>query len=164
VSGVWTIGREREKQHACRYVKAQSQRDLLFPVIDAVHDLNEGFGTLEDFAVTAISALEKGGSTTWNSVDKWIHDVSRLHPQALEIWNTLSDHSKWSVRRSVAGLLYWYIPTSQSDKLFAKLRHDQSSAVRALAVDRYENRAGPKGNILFKMFDAADPASPGFRK
>lgn len=154
LSAIWTIGREREKASASQYVKAKSQQNLVFQVIDAVCDLNEGTGSVEQFIEAAKAAFLLGRRTTWNSVDKWIRDVSSLHPEVNEIWNDLARNSKSEVRRQVAGRLYWYVSDEQSDMLFATLRRDKAQSVSSLAIERYEFRPEGRDGPLRRMFDA----------
>jgi hypothetical protein len=154
LSVIWTIGREREKAFALQYVKAKPQQNLVFRVIDAVCDLNEGTGSVEQFMDSAKAAFLSGRKTAWNTVDKWIRDVSRLHPEVNEIWTDLASNSKSEIRRQVAGRLYWYVSEEQSDLLFAALRHDKAQSVSSLAIERYEFRPEGRGGPLRRMFDA----------
>ena len=160
----WTIGREREKLYAGQFVKAPDQQALLFPVIDAALDLNEGAGDEAEFIGLATRAMSKGGSAVWEDTACWISKLSARFPDVLRLWDELASDPAWQVRWRVACLLYTHIPAAQSDRLFAVLRHDRSVKVHETAVSRYEDRVGSANHVVFKMFDANDPASPGFNR
>lgn len=151
---MWTIGREREKAHAAKFVRKEDQQQLLFPVIDAVHDLKEGTGQIGDFIVAARRAMIEGGSGAWQNTANWLRQVGREHPAAYALWGELARHESWRIRWKVACCLYLDIPELQSDDLFALLRADRSKKVRDYAVDRFENRPDERGRVE-KRFDAA---------
>ncbi|HEX6376401.1 MAG TPA: hypothetical protein VFZ91_11865 [Allosphingosinicella sp.] len=157
----WTIGREREKQHAASFVKKPDQQALLFPVIDAALDLNEGKGDEARFVDVARRAMAEGSSAVWEETSLWISKIALRYENVSSLWDELAVHPSWQARCRVACLLYHAIPEEQSDRLFAGLRHDRSAKVRTSAIDRYEYRPGPDGYIV-KLFDSNDPASPGF--
>jgi hypothetical protein len=159
---VWTIGREREKQHAAKFVRDPEQQAILFPVIDAVHDLNEGSGSPSAFIDVARTAMTNGEAAVWQNATNWIPKVGSEYPEVHSLWGELARNVSWNVRWRVACVLYGGVPDEQSDELFGDLRHDKSKKVRETAIDRYENRPGPDRYIVFKMFDAQNPASPGF--
>ncbi|MCW1984326.1 UNVERIFIED_ORG: hypothetical protein M2348_002343 [Sphingomonas sp. R1F5B] len=150
---MWTIGREREKTHAGKFVRQEDQRQLLYPVIDAVHDIKEGNGSVEDFIGVAQVAMMEGGSGVWLSTANWVRKVSHENVRASEIWNFLARHESWKIRWRVACCLYLDIDEPQSDHLFAHLRSDPSKKVRKYATDRYENRPDDQGKVE-KRFDA----------
>jgi hypothetical protein len=160
----WTIGKEREKAHAAKFVRQSDQQALIFPVIDAAIDISDGHGNERDFRELAQTAFVSGKSAVWQSAADWLRKVGGLRPAVLNLWDELAAHSDWTVRWRVACLLYADMSETQSDLLFSVLRHDKSAKVRRYAVDRYENRAGPDRNIITKLFDADEPSSPGFRR
>jgi hypothetical protein len=151
---MWTIGREREKSHAAKFVREEGQQGLLFPVIDAVHDMKEGSGGIQDFIVAARIAMIEGGSGVWQNTVNWMRKVVPEQPAAQGLWDELADHESWRVRWRVACCLYLDIPDSHSDRLFSSLRADRSKKVRDYAVARYEYRPDKHGKIE-KRFDAA---------
>ena len=159
----WTIGREREKQHAATFVRKADQQALLFPVIDAALDLNDSNGDVAKFMDVARTAMVEGGSAVWDNASLWMSKIACRHESVLSLWDELALHPSWQVRWRVACLLYYAIAGEQSDRLFARLRHDRSARVREFAKQRYEYRPGPD-RYLVKMFDANDPASPGFQQ
>ena len=151
---VWTIGREREKLHAAKFVRKPEEQAILFPVIDAVEDLKEGTGTVEQFMFAARTAMIEGGFGAWTNASLWISKVAKDAPEASILWDELSDHSEWKVRWRVACELYYGISEEQSNRLYAKLRNDKSKKVRDYAISRYEHRPNPK--YIEKVYDAAD--------
>ncbi|HMO75542.1 MAG TPA: hypothetical protein PKD99_03135 [Sphingopyxis sp.] len=160
----WTIGKERERAYAAKFVKELDQQKLIFPVIDAAIDINDGVGDEAFFIELARVAMTTGNAGAWQNVANWIRKVGALQPTTFALWDELSEHPNWQIRWRVACVLYHDIPDPQSDRLFAVLRHDKSAKVRDCAISRYENRPGADRNVMFKMFDADDPASPGFRR
>lgn len=152
---MWTIGREREKQHAAKFVKEESQQRLLFPVIDVVHDLKEGTATAQDLMNVARVAMVEGGSGVWQNTANWLRQVQHELPEVRFLWSDLAHHPNWQVRWRVACCLYLDIPEQQSDRLFSALRFDKSKRVRATAIDRYEYRPDKRGKVE-RRFDAAD--------
>lgn len=158
----WTIGRDREKAHAAKFAKRQEQQELLFPVIDAALDVNEGCDDEANFIERSKRAMITGDAVVWQNTSGWIRKIEKEHNSVLELWDELASHPSWQVRWRVACLLYNDIPETKADELFAKLRYDKSTKVRQYAIDRYENRPGPDLYVVFKMFDAGDPSSPGF--
>ncbi|QNO27064.1 hypothetical protein EEB18_020495 [Sphingopyxis sp. OPL5] len=160
----WTIGKEREKAHAAKFIPQEDQQDLIFPVIDAALDINDGHGNEGMFRELARTAFVSGKSAVWQAAANWLRKVGGLKPTVLDLWDELGAHSDWTIRWRVACVLYADIPEPKSDLVFGVLRHDKSAKVRRYAVDRYENRPGPDRNVVFKMFDAGDSSSPGFRR
>jgi hypothetical protein len=151
---MWTIGREREKTHAAKFVRDKGQQSLLFPVIDSVHDMKEGSGSIQDFMIAARLAMVEGGSGVWQNTVNWMRKVIFEQPEAHMLWDELAEHKAWQVRWKVACCLYLDIPEAQSNRLFALLRADRSKKVRDSAVDRYEYLPDERGRVE-KRFDAA---------
>jgi hypothetical protein len=160
----WTIGRDREKLHTAKFVKDAAGQFLIFLVIDAALDLNEGQGDSDLFVDVAKAAMIEGSSAVWQNAANWMRKIGDRFPETLTMWDSLAAHPSWQVRWRVACVLYHDFPEDKSDQLFAILRHDKSAKVRLTSVDRYENRPGPDRYVVFKMFDADSPTSPGFRK
>ena len=150
---IWTIGREREKLHAAKFVRGADQQALLFPVIDAVHDLNEGEIDTDRFVTAARTAMIEGAFGVWANTNNWIRKIGNRHPNVLPLWDELSEHTSWKVRWRVACCLYSDIGDAQSDRIFSVLRNDKSKKVREYAIDRYEKRPDDKGRVE-KRFDA----------
>jgi hypothetical protein len=153
VKPFWTIGREREKSHAAKYVRDSTQQSLLFPVIDAALDLNEGHGSSEAFVRVARVAMIDGGASVWQSANDWIRRIGNRHKDVLPLWDELATHANRNVRWRVACCLYLDISEDQSNRLFAILRSDKSKKVRDYSLDRYENRPDKSGRVE-KRFDA----------
>jgi hypothetical protein len=138
------------------------QQAILLAVVEFAHDVFEG--RLEDgnFIESAKRAMIHGNASVWQNTTGWIRKVSAKSSNVSAVWDDLANNSGWQVRWRVACVLYHDIPDSQSDRIFSVLRYDKSNRVRETAVDRYENRPGPDRYVVFKMFDASDPASPGY--
>lgn len=159
----WTIGREREKAHIAEFLKRAAQQELIFPLVDAALDINEGVGDATVFAERARAAMIEGDAGVWQNAVYWIGKAVRQLDQLNKVWNELASHPDWRIRWRVACVLYSDITEEQSNELFAVLRHDRSAKVRQYAKDRYENRPGPDRQVIYKMFDADSPSSPGFK-
>jgi hypothetical protein len=150
---LWTIGREREKQQVAPHFKDPAERALLFDVIDAVHDLKEGYDKPDKFVPVARRALAEGGAGVVQQTCEWIARVAGHFPEVGALWNELASHPQSKFRFQAASRLYWYIPQDQSNRLFAGLRNDKSKRVREIAVSQYEWRPNENRHLV-KTFDA----------
>jgi hypothetical protein len=147
VNGIWTIGREREKAHAIKYIRSEKDYPLIFDVIDAVEDIKAGEDAYQRFMDVAIYAFVNGGRGVWGQTADWIRRVGKLDPQVHAIWNDLAVSPKGEIRWRVACLLYNNIPDRQSHHHFDQLRSDKSKRVREFAISRYEYTADAKGRL-----------------
>jgi HEAT repeat protein len=147
VTGIWTIGREREKAHAIKYIRNPKDHALIFDVIDAVEDIKAGGSDFQRFIDASRDAFALGGSGVWEQTAGWVRQVGQHHPLVHAIWDDLAASPSADVRWRVACVLYQDIPERLSHQLFDRLRSDKSKRVRAFAIDRYENTAGPDGHI-----------------
>ena len=150
---LWTLGRDREKQHVAPNFKDENQRDLLFAVIDAVHDLKEGLDNSVGLVAAARRAFRDGNAGVVQQTSEWIAKVACRIPAVGILWDELAAHPNREIRWDVACRLYWYLPEDQSDRLFAILRHDRSKKVREMAIQRYEWRTNEE-NTFVKMYNA----------
>lgn len=147
MTGIWTIGREREKAYAIKFIRNVNEHPLIFDVIDAVEDIKAGEDASRRFMDVAIYAFVNGGRGVWGQTADWIRRVGKLDPQVHAIWNDLAASPKGEIRWRVACLLYNDIPERQSHRLFDQLRSDKSKRVREFAVSRYEYTADAKGRV-----------------
>lgn len=151
---MWTIGREREKLHAAKFVKDEAGQTLLFRVIDAVHDLKDGGDDVVALENAARCAIIDGNSAVWQNVSNWIRRAGQQWPAVLSIWPGLAAHADWRIRHRVACVLYLDVPEDLSNRLFAALRFDKSAKVRQYVVQRYEWRPD-EHNEVKRFHDAA---------
>lgn len=163
----WSDSREACRAYftdfSLRFVPPEEAQKIT-DVVDRACDLHEGSGSIEAFLDAAVIAMSEGRGSIWESAAIWIGRAAEERPVVNDVWDTLAKHRAWQVRWRVSCVLYHNISESKSDELFAILRHDKSEKVRRFSVDRYENRPGPDRIIVFKMFDAANPLSPGYRE
>ncbi|WP_073974359.1 hypothetical protein [Erythrobacter donghaensis] len=145
MTGIWTIGREREKAHAIKFIRNVNEHPLIFDVIDAVEDIKAGDGDLQLFMNAAIHAFVNGGRAVWGQAANWVRKMGKHHPQVHVIWDELAKWPISEVRWRVACVLYHDIPERQSHYLFDRLRSDKSKRVRQIAISRYEYTTDAKG-------------------
>ena len=146
MTGIWTIGREREKAHAIKYIRSEKEHPLIFAVIDAVEDVKAGDSDLRRFMNAAIYAFVHGGRAVWGQTANWVRQVGKYHPQVHAIWDELAKSPDGEIRWRVACVLYHDIPERQSHILFDILRSDKSKRVRQFAISRYEHPVDAKGH------------------
>jgi hypothetical protein len=150
---LWTIGREREKAHYTQFVRDADQQALLFPVIDAIHDLKEGAGSASRLMDVSRAAMAGGNVRVWGTTSDWLNRVVTQIPEVGQLWVEFASNADWRLRWRVACHLYFGIPEDISNRIFAVLRHDRSAKVREYAISRYEERPNEKREVV-KMFDA----------
>ena len=74
---MFTTGRNREKEHARKFLGASADSALLESVIDAVHDLLEGQALSEDIFEIFRRGFIQGRSGTWGSTGSWLKKMAR---------------------------------------------------------------------------------------
>jgi hypothetical protein len=158
-----SLGRERDIELLRQRCTDAIMRDKWIAQTSAAHDMNDGIGSVEAFLVTTRNAVFPVSQAARDPALTLLARIAIYYPECLVIWRELAQSEKWADRFSVACRLYSVIPETLSDQLFSALRHDKSAKIRKYAFDRYENRAGPDRYIVFKMFDAECPSSPGFK-
>ena len=131
---MWTIGREREKEHAARNVRAD-QLAAIHAVIDAAFDLHEGRIEADEARDTFIAAFVDGGAGVWEQTESWLRRLATRHPGLSDIWVELSRHKAWKVRWRVSCVLD-SIPPAVASEIGERLCVDRSKKVREYALDR----------------------------
>jgi hypothetical protein len=148
-----SFGRERDKEFIRQYTLDEGSKDMLLRMTDAVHDLKDGNGSVEQFIDCVRDVVASTSSGMQEHGLLLLARVSRYHPQCLVIWRELASHRMWQHRLAVASRLYWHVPEDLSDSLFAVLRHDKSKRVREIARSHYEYRPNEQGEIVFNGTD-----------
>lgn len=138
---IFTFGRDHEKKCEAAYVRNSDQRALLMVVIDTVHDLIEGKGSLVKVEGAIKMAFIAGGSGVWESAGKWLRKTSAEYPAVLRLWRELGLHPKAEVRFRVACFLN-EMPKELSSELGPQLKSDRSIKVKNMAQARMEELNG----------------------
>jgi hypothetical protein len=138
---MFTFGRDHEKKCEARYVRNPADVPMLMNVIDAVHDLIEGRGGLEQLRSSLRVALTDGGAGVWENAAKWLRKTSVEHPEILGLWSELASHPKASVRFRVACYLD-AMPFETASAVWACLAQDRSKKVATMAEERFSRARG----------------------
>lgn len=149
-----SFGRERDKEFIVESRRSEPDKEVLLEMTDAVHDLRDGVGTLDNFLRAVRNAIWSDREIVRDPALTLLMRVTPYHPECLRVWVDLAQDKSWVHRFSVACRLYSYVPEALSDLLFSELRNDSSKRVRDIAVSKYEWRADSKG-YLSKTHDAA---------
>jgi hypothetical protein len=130
---MFTIGRQREKQHAMRYLHNKAETVLVERVIDAAHDLIEGVASADAVASVFAEALVTGGGGVWEQTGSWICKLAREHPSLHQVWLLLAPHKSARIRFRVAAFLN-DMPDDIRLQLAAAFLTDLSAKVRSKAA------------------------------
>lgn len=136
---MWTIGREREKEHA-RKLLGSSDPSTLEAVIDVVHDLLES-GVVTDQTIAAFrSGFINGASGTWESTGSWLRKTAREFPALSDLWLEFAAHHSATKRFRAAAFLA-DMPEDVAKTLLPRLLSDSSAKVRAkVASDQHDTK------------------------
>ncbi len=129
---MFTIGRDREKEHARKFLGASADPALLESVIDAVHDLLEGQSIAEDTFEAFRRGFVEGRSGTWESTGSWLTKTVREFPALSSLWHEFTAHPSAQIRFRTAAHLT-DMPEADAQKLLPILLADKSTKVRAKA-------------------------------
>ena len=127
---MFTIGRQREKEHSHQFVKSQEEAFRLDAVIDAVHDMLDGAVRAEDTIPVFVEAFTNGGSGVWEQAGSWLRKLSEEHPILGHLWREFCRHRSVRVRFRAATFLE-DMPTEVFAECFPLLLADASAKVRA---------------------------------
>lgn len=136
---MWTIGREREKDNARKFLGSGDPR-ALEAVIDAVHDLMVA-GVVTDQTTSAIRCgFIDGGSGTWESTGSWLCKAAREYPVLCQLWIEFAAHKSATKRFRVAAFVC-DVPEDIARTLLPQLLSDTSAKVRSkVAADQHDSR------------------------
>ena len=138
---MFTFGRQREKECAAYYLCNPDQLSLIEGVVDAVHDVIEGKGELDDFRTAFERAFVDGGSGVWEQTATWMTRLSLEHRELLKEWRRLSTHTKAEVRFRVACCIN-DMPLEIAVELAEVFSNDRSRKVRKMSAARMEELIG----------------------
>ena len=102
---MFTIGRQREKQHAASYVRSEADRLIVERAIDAAHDLMEGIASADAVAPILAEAFVTGGGGVWEHTGSMIGTLAKDYPSLASIWPQLAPHKSARIRFRVAAFL-----------------------------------------------------------
>jgi hypothetical protein len=119
----------------------------------AAHDLKDGRCSVDAFIEATREAVWSATQSERDGPLALLARIAEYYPACLQVWLELSESPRWQDRFAAACRLYSAIPEDLSDRLFNLLRNDKSARVRAIARDRYANRPGEDGYVVFGRFD-----------
>src|SRR5689334_21392504 len=131
---MFTIGREREKQHCLGYLGNKTNAAHIYAVIDAVHDYLERATTPDEVAASIREAFINGGDGVWQQAGSWLKKMSKEHPPIAQLWLEFSSHISRAVRFRAACFLD-EMPSDEFAECFPRLLNDVNAKVRAKAAD-----------------------------
>jgi hypothetical protein len=136
---MFTLGREREKQHSKGYLESPDEASRIAAVIDAVHDVIEGVKRSEEAAPVFVEAFTKGGGGVWEQTGSWLRKLSATHADLGTLWREFCNHRSAKVRFRAAAFLD-DMPSEIFAECFPALLADVSTRVRSKAAsDRYQD-------------------------
>ena len=130
---MFTLGREREKEHARKFLGDSSDPTKLEAVIDAVHDLLETGAVTDSTRAAFRSGFVDGGGGTWESTGSWLAKTVREHPSLSSLWVEYAGHRSAKVRFRAAAFLD-SMPEDCAEDVFSHLLADPSAKVRSKAA------------------------------
>lgn len=139
---MFTIGRQREKQHAASFVRAEADRLVVERVVDAAHDLIEGIASPDKVAPILAEAFVTGGSGAWEHTGSWMCKLAREHPSLHRLWLRLAPHKSARIRFRVAAFLN-DVPDDIRQQLVAIFLADPSAKVRSKTAGEISMRPTP---------------------
>jgi hypothetical protein len=139
---MFTIGREREKEHAARYLHNQADTLVVGRVIDAAHDLIEGVASADAVAPVLAEAFVTGGGGAWEQTGSWMCKLAREHPSLHQLWLQLAPHKSARIRFRVAAFLN-DAPDDIRQQLAATFLADRSAKVRSKTAGEISMRPTP---------------------
>jgi hypothetical protein len=145
---MWTIGREREKEHARKFLGPSKDSSLLEVVVDAVHDLIGGSPVSEVTQAAFTDGFVEGGSGTWESTGSWLAKSVREFPELAQLWREFASHPSAKVRFRAAAFL-GEMPEDTALALLPILLSDSSAKVRwKVAGDQHDTTRVWVGPLL----------------
>jgi hypothetical protein len=144
---MFTLGRQREKEHSHQYLKSQDEAWRIDAVIDAVHDLLDGTSSVEAVTSAFVEAFTNGGSGAWEQAGSWLGKVSQSHSFLAELWRQFSRHPSARVRFRAAAFLN-EMPDAIFAESFPALLTDASARVRSKTASDQFGSKDPKVHAI----------------
>ncbi len=130
---MFSIGREREKEHARKFLGDSNDPTKLEAVIDIVHDLLGGGAITDSTRAAFRSGFADGGAGTWESTGSWLAKVIQEYPSLSPLWIEFARHPSAKVRFRAAAFLN-RMPEDCAAEVLAPLLADRSAKVRSKAA------------------------------
>jgi hypothetical protein len=130
---MFTLGRQREKEHATRNLRSDADKQLIERVVDAIHDVLERVAAPDSAEPVLAEAFVVGGSGAWEQTGSWICQLAREHPSLNRLWLQLAPHKSARIRFRVAALLN-DMPADTRLNLMSTFLADTSAKVRSKAA------------------------------
>lgn len=126
---MFTIGREREKEHAKRYIRDAANYPAIHRVIDAVHDCLDGTDNPSAVREAFRYAFLESGSGVWEQTGSWLRKLCTKRPEFSDLWEELAGSPKAALRfRSAACLRD--MPDHVAITLLERFSRDPSKMIR----------------------------------
>lgn len=136
---MWTIGREREKEHARKFL-GSSDPKALEAVIDAVHDLIELGAVTEQTIAAFRNGFIDGGAGTWESTGTWLRKAAHEYPALSELWLEFASHRS-AAKRFRAAAFTDAMPEDMARTLLPRFLSDSSAKIRSKAAgDQHDSK------------------------
>lgn len=126
---MFTIGREREKEHAKQYIRDASNYPAIDAVIDAVHDCLDGTDDSTDVREAFRHAFIESGSGVWEQTGSWLRKLVNERPEYSDLWEEFAESPKASLRFRVAACLH-DMPSAVGVHLLDRFSRDPSKKIR----------------------------------
>ena len=126
---MFTIGRDREKRHAGKYIRDPKNFSIVHNVIDAVHDCLEGSEDDDSVRQVFRDAFFEGGSGAWEQAGSWLRKLCSEYPRFSDIWTELAKHPKVDVRFHAAAFVV-DMPDGVFPEMLQYFSHDRSKKIR----------------------------------
>jgi len=139
---MFTLGREREKENAARYLHNQADALVVARLIDAAHDLIESLASADAVAPVIAEAFVTGGGGAWEQTGSWMCKLAREHPSLARLWLQLAPHKSARIRFRVAAFLN-DMPDDIRQQLAATFLVDPSAKVRSKTAGEISMRPTP---------------------
>jgi hypothetical protein len=127
---MFTIGRDREKEHSNRYLSNAAYRPYIHRVIDAVHDCLEGSYDPNEVRRAFTEAFNDGGSGVWEQTGSWLAKLTREFPEFSDICRDLSQNKDSKLRFRAAAFLE-NIPEEYFWDMLQAFSIDKSKSIRS---------------------------------
>lgn len=137
---MWTIGRNREKEHARKFLGPSADSSLIEAVIDAVHDLIDGRSVTDDTLSAFRRGVIDGGGGTWESTGSWLRKTIPEHPSLSDLWLEFATHRSAGIRFRAAAFVS-AMPEDIAKTALPRLLADKSAKVRSKAAgDQHDTK------------------------
>ena len=127
---MFTIGRDREKEHSNRYLRNPDHRAYMHRVIDAVHDCLQGDYDASEVRQAFTDGFNKGGEGVWEQTGSWLGKLSAEFPEFSDLWRDLAANKNSKLRFRAAAFLQ-SMPESHFSDMLQAFSVDRSKMIRS---------------------------------